>query len=58
MSKREVPKLNRDNFSTWQSIMKLHLGGICDHAQDCITTEHVEGTTPAANNLRKRKEHN
>ena len=58
MSRREVPKLNRDNFSTWKSLMKLHLGGIGDYSQECITTEHVECKTPTANNMRKKKEHN
>ena len=58
MSRREVPKLNRDNFSTWQYLMKLHLGGIGDYTQDCITTEHVEPSTRTADDLRKRKEHN
>ena len=58
MSRREVTKLNRDNFSAWHSIMKLHLGGIGDHAQDCITTEHVESTPPTTDDLRKRKENN
>ena len=38
--------------------MKLHLGGIGDHAQNCITVEHVDPTTPTTDDLRKRKEHN
>ena len=38
--------------------MKLHLGGIGDHAQECITIEHVDPTTPTANDMRKKKEHN
>ena len=58
MSRREVPKLNKDKFSAWKSLMKLHLGGIDDYAQDCISTEHVEPSTPTADDLRKRKEHN
>ena len=58
MSRRELPKLNRDNFFAWQSLMKLHLGGIGDYAQDFITIEHVEPSTPIADDLRKRKEHN
>ena len=58
MSRREVPKLNRDNFFSWQSFMKLHLGGIGDYAQDCITIEHVEPVAPTINDLRMRKEHN
>ena len=58
MSRREVPKLNRDNFSAWKSLMKLHLGGIGDHAQECITTDHVDPITPTADDMRKKKEHN
>ena len=33
MSKRDVPKLNRDNFPTWKSMMKLHLRGLGDHVK-------------------------
>ena len=58
MSKREVPKLNRDNFPAWQSLMKLHLGGIGGYAQECITTKHVESATPTTDDLIKKKEHN
>ena len=58
MSKIEVPKLNRDNFPAWKSLMKLQLGGIGDHAQNCITTEHVDPTTPTTDGMRKKKEHN
>ena len=59
MSKREVPKLNRDNFPAWKSLMKLHLGGLGDHAQSCITVEHVdpEGTL-TIEDMKKNKEHN
>ena len=39
--------------------MKLHLGGIGDRAQSCITMEHVDPTgTPTAKDMRKKKEHN
>ena len=44
MSKREVSKLNKDNFTARQSLMKLHLGSIGDHAQKSITVEHVDPT--------------
>ena len=37
---------------------EVQLGGIGDHAQDCITIERVESTPPTADDLRKRKEHN
>ena len=58
MSKREVLKLNRDNFPAWKSLMKLHLGGIGDHAQSHIIVEHVDPTTPTGDDTRKKKEHN
>ena len=59
MSKRDVPKLNRDNFSTWQSLMKLHLGSISDYAKNSIIVEHTDLVGPlSANDLRKKKEHN
>ena len=53
MSKREVPKLNIDNFPAWKSLMKLHLRGIGDHAQSCIIVEHVDPTTPTTEDMRK-----
>ena len=58
MSKREVPKLNKDNFPAWRSLMKLQLAGFGDHAQNYITTKHVDPTTPLADDMRKKKEHN
>ena len=59
MSKRDVPKLNRDNFPTWKILMKLHLGGLGDHAQSTISTEHVDAIrVPTAKDMRKNKEHN
>ena len=33
-------------------------GGIGDHAQECITIEHVDPTTPTTDDMRKKKEHN
>ena len=38
--------------------MKLHVGGIGDYAQECITTKHVESATPTTNDMRKKREHN
>lgn len=32
MCKREVPKLKKENFHAWEILMKLHLGGLGDHA--------------------------
>ena len=59
MSKREVPKLNRDNFSTWKILMRLHLGGIGDHAQSSIIVEHVDPFgVLTIEDMKKKKEHN
>ena len=59
MSKREVPKLNRDNFTAWKRLMKLHLGSISDHAQTSIIVEHVDPAgVPTIEDMKKKKEHN
>ena len=59
MSKREVPKLNKDNFAAWKSLMKLHLGSIGDYAQTSIIVDHITPAGPfIAEDLRKNKEHN
>ena len=59
MSKGEVPKLNRDNFPTWKSLMRLHLGGIGDHAQTSIIVEHVDLVgVPIVEDMKKKKELN
>ena len=59
MSKREVPKLNRDNFPTWKSLMKIHIGGLGEHAQSIITTKHVDTIgVPTTEDMKKKKEHN
>ena len=59
MSKREVPKLNRDNFPAWKILMKLHLGGLGDHAQSIITTEHVDlAGALTTEDMKKKKAHN
>ena len=55
----EVPKLNNENFPTWKSPMKLHLGGLGDHAQSTIITKNVNPTgTLIAQDLKQKKEHN
>ena len=59
MYKKDVPKLNKENFSTWKSLMKLYLGGLGDYAQSTITTEHVDPTGAlTVDYLKKKKEHN
>ena len=59
MPKREVPKLNRDNFAAQKSLMKLQLGSIGDHAQTKITVEHVDPIgVPTTEDMKKKKAHN
>ena len=59
MPKREVPKLKKENFIAWQSLMKLHLGSISDYAQTCIIIEHVDPTgTPSAEDMKNKQDHN
>ena len=59
MSKREVPKFNIDKFSTWNSLMKLHLGSIGDYAKTSIIVNHIDPVgTLTTDDLSKKKEHN
>ena len=59
MSKREVPKLNKDNFVAWKSLMKLHLGSISDYAQTSILVDHVTPVGPlTAEDLSRRNDQN
>ena len=59
MSKRDIPKLNKDNFAAWKSLIKLHLGSIGDYAKTSITIELVDPVGPlSADDLNKRKENN
>ena len=58
MSKREVPKLNRDNFVAWKSLMRLHLGSIADHVKNSIIVEHVDLVNVPTVEDMKKKEHN
>ena len=59
MPKREVPKLNKDNFPIWKIIMKLHLGALGGHVQSTITNEHVDHAGPlTTEDLKKKKEYN
>ena len=41
-----------------EKFVKLHLGGIGDYTQNYIKIEHVDPTTPTADDMRKKKEHN
>ena len=59
MSKREFPKLNKDNFVAWKSLMKFHLGSIGDYAQTSIIVDHTDIVgLLTTEDLSKKKEHN
>ena len=57
--KREIPRLNRDNFSTWQGLMRLHLASIGDTRFKYLDAEYVEPTgTLSVNDIAEKKAHN
>ena len=57
--KREIPKLNRDNFLAWQGLMRLHLASIGDIGLKYVDVEYVEtSTTLSINDITKKKTHN
>ena len=57
--KREIPRLNRDNFSAWQGLMRLHLASIGDTGLKYLDAEYVEPTgTLSANDIAEKKTHN
>ena len=59
MSKREVPKLNKEKIVAWKSLMKLHLRSIGDYARTSITADHVTPVGPLiVDDMNKKKEHN
>ena len=59
MYKKEVPKLNKENFPAWQSLMKLHISGIGDTTWSSVENGYVDPTeTLTAKQLKERKEHN
>ena len=57
--KREIHKLNRDNFSAWQGLMRLHLASIGDTGLKYLDVEYVEPSgTLFVNDIPKKKTHN
>ena len=56
--KREIPKLNRDNFSAWQGLMRLHLVIISDSGCKYLDEEYKTPTgTLSIRDLAKKKNH-
>ena len=59
MYKKEVPKLNKENFLTCKSLMKLHICRIWDTACSRVETAYVDPTRSlTTEELKARKEHN
>ena len=59
MYKKEVPKLNKENFPAWKSLMKLHLAGIGDSAKYYIEHDHATPIGPlTTKEMRAKQEHN
>ena len=51
MYKKEIPKLNKENFPAWQSLMKLHITGMENVYTKIVGTLNTK-------QLKARKEHN
>ena len=57
--KREIPKPNRDNFATWQGLMRLHLATISDQSCKYLYTEYKTPTrTLSVEDIAEKKNHN
>ena len=57
--KREIPRLNRDKFSTWQELMRLHLATISDSRCKYLDEEYQTPTgTLSVGDIAKKNNHN
>lgn len=57
--KKEVLKLNKENFPAWQSLMKLHLASIGDLAKYYVKHDYVIPTPPlTTKEMKEKQEHN
>ena len=57
--KREMPKLNRDNFSAWKGLMTIHLDTISDSGCKYLDEEDTTPTsTLSIGDITKKKRHN
>ena len=57
--KREIPRLNKNNFSAWQGLMKLHLATIGDTGLKYLDAKYVEPSgTLSVNDIAEKKTHN
>ena len=57
--RREIPKLNRDNFVALQGLMRLHLGSISDSSCKYLDTEYkTPSRTLLVEDIAEKKNHN
>ena len=57
--KREIPKLNKDNFAAWQGLMRLHLATISDSSCKYLSVEYKTPTgTLSLEDFDEKKNHN
>ena len=57
--KREIPKLNRDNFKTWQELMKLHLMILSHTSCHYLENDYKAlATAMSAKQMKEHKNHN
>ena len=57
--RREIPKLNRDNFVAWQGLMRLHLVTISDLGCKYLDAKYKTPTrTLSVEDIPKKKNHN
>ena len=56
--KREIPKLNRDSFTTWQGLMRLHLATVSDTGLKYLEEKYEEPCgTLSVNDIAEKKTH-
>ena len=57
--KREIPRLNKNNFSAWQGLMKLHLAAVGDTGLKYLEEKYEEPSgTLSVNDIAEKKTHN
>ena len=57
--RKEIPRLNRDNFSAWQELMRLHLATISDSGCKYLDEEYQTPIgTLSIRDISEKKNHN
>ena len=55
MYKKEVPKLNKENFPAWQSLKKLHIAKIGDSTKFYLENKYIKIPAPMTTQKVKEK---